>query len=99
MNRRMISRIISAVIFGFLLALSLHHDREKRGQLGREEFLAQQAARFDSSFARPVSLAFESFAGVCLAVGLFGAYELAAFGIEKILKLLGVDEENSPPVS
>jgi hypothetical protein len=40
MNQRIISRIISAVIFGFLLALSLHHQREKREQMGREEYLS-----------------------------------------------------------
>jgi hypothetical protein len=99
MNQRIISRIISAVIFGFLLALSLHHQREKREQMGREEYLSHQAAQFDLLSEHPEPLAFESVVGVCLAVGLFGAYELAAYGISRILKGVAGGEEQHPPIS
>jgi hypothetical protein len=81
-----ISKIITALLIGILLGGAVHHDHVKRGQLGREAYLAKQAVRFDKFFAEPPSVALEMFVGVILAGFAFGAYELVAFGLSKVLK-------------
>ena len=63
-----------------------------RRRMGREEFLAKQAARFDRHFAKPDPIAIDLFAWVVMSSGLFGAYEVVAFGIAKTLKKVGNSE-------
>lgn len=91
MKSHTIGRIISAVLLGFLLGALAHHDQIKRGEMGREAFLAKQAARFDRHFARPDPLAAELFVGVIMVGLSLGAYELVAFGLSRILKKLDDD--------
>jgi hypothetical protein len=86
MKSHTISKLISTVIFGVLLACAVHLDHQKHSQMGRDEYLAKQAARFDRVFAKPDSIAFDVFGCVVIAGAVFAAYELVAFGISKILK-------------
>jgi len=86
MKPRTISKIITALLFGLLMGGAVHHDHVKRGELGREDYLAKQAIRFDKFFSKPPSIALEMFVGVILAGFAFGAYELVAFGLSKALK-------------
>ena len=76
---------------GILLGALVHHDHTKGGLMGREAYLAKQAARFDRHFARPDPLAAELFAGVILAGLSLGVYELVAFGLSRILKKIDAD--------
>ena len=99
MNHRTVGRIISAVIFSFIVALYMHHDHVNRGQMGREEFLTWESQRFDLYFAQPKSLAFDSVTCVILIGGFFVAYEAAAYGIARILQIVARDEGEKPPVS
>jgi hypothetical protein len=99
MNHRTIGRIISTIIFGFILGLVLHHQHVSRGQMGREEFLSQQAMRFDVYFSRPAPIFFEYFTGVFFISGLFFAYEAAAYGISRVLTIVAGKKDGSPPVS
>ncbi len=64
-----------------------------KGQMGREAYLAKQAARYDRDFANPHSIVLYVivcliFIGICLA-----AYELIAFVVLKILERI-----NAAPV-
>ena len=95
MKPHTIGRIISAVIFGVLLTWGMHLDELKRGQMGREQFLAKQAARFDKHFAKPDPIAIELIVCVFIAGTIFGGYELVAFGVSKALKKVGDGEERS----
>jgi hypothetical protein len=99
MNHHTIGRIISTVIFGFILGLVLHHEHVSRGQMGREGFLTWEGQRFDLYFSHPAPLVFECFLGVFFISGLFIAYEAAAYGIARILTILASKENRPPPVS
>jgi hypothetical protein len=95
MKARTIGGIITAVIFGRLLAGAMRIDQQKRGQMGREEFLAKQASRFDRHFAKPHPIGAEVFLSVLVSGALFGAYELLAFGISKALGSTASDGKGS----
>lgn len=95
MKRRIISRIVSAVILGVLFACAVHFDHLERGKMGREEFLIKEAARFDRHFARSGPIAMEFFVGVLMAGGLVAGYELVAFGASKILARINARNSNS----
>ena len=62
--------------------------------MSRDEFLAKQAATYDSqaSESKPISIGVAVLTGVA-AVGVIGIYELVAFGFAKMLKR--VDDEKS----
>jgi hypothetical protein len=95
MKLRTIGRIISAVILGVLLAGFAHLEGVKRGQMGRDAFLATQGERFDRHYAKSDPIVVEVFASLIMAGVVFGAYELVAFGISKALKSVCSAEESS----
>jgi hypothetical protein len=86
MKPHTIGRMISAVILGALLAGFAHLEGVKRGELGRDQFLATQATRFDRHYAKPDSIVVEVFASLIMAGVVFGAYELVAFVLSKALE-------------
>ena len=86
MRPHTISKLITALIAGILLGAAVHHNHVKKGELGREDFLAKQGVRFDKFYAKPPSIALEVFVGVIMAGCTFGAYELVVFGLSKIFK-------------
>lgn len=94
MKTRIISRIVSALVLGILFGLSIHFDDLKWQQKGREEFLKEQASRFDRLFFKPKPIAPWLFVGVSTAVFVFGVYELIAFGISKTVKKGGINANN-----
>lgn len=53
-------------------------------QMGREDFLAKEAARHERQIARPIPFAFTLLASVAMVGAVFGAYEVVAFGISKV---------------
>jgi hypothetical protein len=92
MKSRIIGKAVSVVIVSMLLAWVMHHYQTSRGQMGREEYLAKQAERFDKHYARPDSFMLDLMGCMFLAVPLLGAYEGMAWVISKTLK--GMDEES-----
>ena len=84
MKPRTIGKLLSAVILGLLVSVAVNHEDGSRQQMGREAFLARQAARFDRRNAKPASVAVTLIIGVMMAGVAFGAYELVAFGISKV---------------
>jgi hypothetical protein len=51
MKRHVISRIITAALFGILVGSYMHYQHLKRAQDGRQVFMARQAERFDRESA------------------------------------------------
>ena len=94
MKNRIISRVISASVFGIIAACAMHIDHAKRGLMGREAFLAKQAARYDRHFAHPESLVIDVIACLFLLGILFAAYELIAFVGAKVLAKANADDPN-----
>jgi len=93
MKSRIIGKAISVLIVSMLLAWAMHQYQTSRGQLGREEYLAKQAKRFDKHYARPDPFVFDLMGCMFLAVPILGAYEGMAWLISKTLK--GMDEKSS----
>jgi hypothetical protein len=92
MKPRVIGRIISAIILAVLFGLYMHHDYVVRGQMGRDVFLAKQAARFDRHFANPDPVVVQLIATVILFGIFFSVYELIAFVLSKIFEKAGSGE-------
>ena len=95
MKAQIPARIITASLFGVLMAGYMHHEHFKGSQMGREEFLIKQGQRFDRHFAKPDSIVLEAFVCLVIAGFGFGTYELVALGISKALKPLGGSEQRS----
>jgi len=74
------------MVLGLLLGAAFHLDHSERGQVGREEFLQKQAARFDKHFAKSNPLALDLAVCVFIMAAGIGVYELLAFGVSRALK-------------
>jgi hypothetical protein len=80
-----LSRALSALSLGLLLAAYISHDYAKWGTLGRDAFLTHQSGRFDRYMAPnhpPAATVFGAFAVVFFAVAL---YEGLAMILSKIV--------------
>jgi uncharacterized membrane protein YwzB len=91
MINNIVSRIFSAGILAIIYGCITHIMDVNTGQMGREAYLAKQAARYDRYLAHPYSTVFYViacliFVGICLA-----AYELIAFVVLKILERINAD--------
>ena len=86
MKSRIIGKAMSVVIVSMLLAWAMHLYQTSRGHLGREEYLAKQAERFDRHYAKTDPFVFDLIGCMFLAVPLLGAYEGMAWLISKTLK-------------
>jgi hypothetical protein len=90
---RISSRIISAGILAIIMGCSMHVYYVHGGQMGRDAFLAKEAARYDRFFAQPGSIVIDVIVSLFLLGVLFVAYELIAFVVLKILERI-----NAAPV-
>ena len=94
MNRKILSKIIAAGILAIIMGCFLHIAQQQNIQMGREAFLAKEAARYDKEFhlsAHPsITLISEVIVSLFLYV-LFAAYELIAFMVSKILEKINAD--------
>ncbi|HKV63342.1 MAG TPA: hypothetical protein VJO16_15630 [Candidatus Acidoferrum sp.] len=86
MNQNLIARVIAVVLLGVFFSAYMNHDYQKWRSLGRGQFLAHEAERFDRtiSAARPFGV---MATGAVIGVGfLVGIYELVVFGLSAVLK-------------
>ena len=84
-RRRMLGRVISAVILSLAAALIVHAQELMQGAMGKAAFLASDAVRYDKYLAQPhLGTTLTGFIVGCLA---FGAYELLALGIYKVIAI------------
>ena len=95
MNRKILSKIIAAGILAIIMGCVLHIVQQKNIQLGREAFLAKEAARYDKEFhlsAHPSITLISAVIGSLFLYGiLFAAYEIIAFVVLKILEKINAD--------
>lgn len=94
MKPHFVGRLVAMVLFGVLLAAGMHREHVQRGRLGREAFLAQQAERFDRHFAKPDPVAVELAVGLPLTAGFLVAYELVAYGVTKVARVLAASKNH-----
>jgi hypothetical protein len=86
MNRRVLSRIISAVLLGMLFGAYMHHDYVRANKRGREAYLKHQEHRYDTYMANPTPFSKSALEGV-IAIALFvGFYEGLALTFSMLLK-------------
>ena len=88
MNNNKISRIVSVGIMGLIAGFFIHVMRAQEALMGREAYLAKQAARYDHHAAHPDLLVIPIIAGLIMACIYFGIYELLALVIRKVLEKL-----------
>jgi Na+/H+ antiporter NhaD/arsenite permease-like protein len=85
---RILVAVIFAVLLGFLLGASVHHNLIKQNQLGRDAFIAYQSSRFDRSMVHPHSALVYIAVSVFLFGLFFAVYEMvsagAVFGLKAI---------------
>jgi hypothetical protein len=77
-------RVLAILFLGVLRGVYTHFNQMRWLGRGREAYLADQAQRFDK-FAAYHSAPVMLVAGVILAAGTFGLYELIAAGITRIV--------------
>ena len=101
MNRNLLARGIALFLIGICFAAYIYHDIQEMRRLGRDQFLAAQAAdqasRFDSTATTPVPALIAIFGAIFVTLPLFLFYELLVFAISKGLKSAGIGREESPP--
>lgn len=86
MKSRIIGKLVSLITVCMLLAGAMHSYQTSRSQMGREEYLAKQAQRFDKHYARPDPYSFDLFGCLILAIPTFVMYEGIAWGVARTLK-------------
>ena len=95
MNRKILSKIIAAGILAIIMGCFLHIALQANIQMGREAFLAKEAARYDKDFQLSAHPGFTLVSAVIVSLFMYGtllaAYELIAFVVSKILEKINAD--------
>ena len=89
---KIISKLISGAICAIVSGLLVYMDYVQRGQLGKDAFLAKQAARYDKYFAHPEPIIINIITSLILFCILFAIYEAMGFVIFKILEKINPSE-------
>ncbi len=97
MTRKIVARVIVAVLLGIVTGYAVGKSLEKDAAQGRELTLKAYIAEFEghkkelTDSETPMALAI--FSGVLVVVVFFGVYELLVFAVDKFLQL--VDRRSS----
>jgi hypothetical protein len=75
MNRRVLSRIISATLLGLFVGGYTHHDYVRSNKQGREAYLKQQGHRYDTHMANPAPFSKNALEGLIATALITGFYE------------------------
>jgi hypothetical protein len=86
MNRKLLSKIISLGILAACQGLYAHADYASDSQMGRNGFMAKEAARWDRHMAHPHPIPFYIIEWLLLFGILFAVYEFFAFVAIKFMK-------------
>jgi hypothetical protein len=95
MNNNKLSRIISIGIMGIIAGFGMHIINARNTLMGRDAFLAKEAARYDRHLAHPDSIAVTIIVGLIMSCVYFGLYELLAFVLRKILDKSNANDSGS----
>jgi hypothetical protein len=79
MNNRTLSRWIAAGLMVLVLAGAVYLDQGRRGQMGREEFLAKEADRYDRFYVKP-DLGRDIFGALLVSGTFLAIYEIVGYG-------------------
>jgi hypothetical protein len=94
---RILSKIISAGILATIMGCALHIVQQENVQMGREAFLAKEAARYDKEYHLSAHPSITLISAVVVSLFLYGVlfavYELITFVVFKILERI-----NAAPV-
>ena len=86
MNRNLLARSLAVLLLGILFGYFIDYHERKTRRLGREQYLASQARRFDGSISHGTPLP-AMVVGAVLVVGFFVfVYELVVMVISVALK-------------
>src|SRR5258708_30636107 len=95
MNQKILSKIIAAGILAIIMGCVLHIVQQKNIQMGREAFIAKEAARYDREFHLSAHPSITLISAVIVSLVSYGilivAYEIIAFVILKILEKINAD--------
>ena len=87
------------LLIGAVFALYTHSENKKWGQLGRQAYIDNELADFDSNMVKP-QLGLAMIIGGCVvAVIVFGLYELIAFLFFEVFKRVlpfGRNQQQTP---
>jgi predicted RND superfamily exporter protein len=88
-----IGKLIAVLVMALIFAGAVRFDEARRGKMGREEFLAQQAKRFDKHFAQQGSFVVTVIAAGFLTTVMFAVYELLALGAGAMVGKMGQPDQ------
>ena len=74
-----------------VFAVAMYLDQVRRGQMGREAFMARQSLRYDSFFVSP-PIGKDLFGALFLAGTFVGIYELVTYGVLMFLNRIDPDD-------
>jgi hypothetical protein len=86
MQIKLVIRTGTAVMFGALFGLNMHHGYLKWNGLGRTSFLDNENLRFDRLMSHPKPEIHTILTAVIAALIVAGLYELVVAGISKLLR-------------
>src|SRR5262244_968034 len=86
MNYHLAARVAAVLLIGLLFGFYLHNDQQKWNRLGRQAYVDQQLATFDSRLAARDSKPMLIFGSLLLSLLTFGLYELLVLALSAILK-------------
>jgi hypothetical protein len=94
MINKILSRIISGGIWAIFVGLLMDAYHAHGQQMGKEEFLAKEAARYDRHYMHPGPVILEIIGCMVLFYIIFAIYEAMAFVIFKILEKINPSANN-----
>jgi hypothetical protein len=86
MKSRIISKAIALAVLSLLLASGMQYFQTSRARMGREEYLAEAAERFDKHYEKPDSFVYNFIGFVFFGIPLLGLYEGVTWVVSKSLK-------------
>src|SRR5712671_3983224 len=98
-KHRAMSRIIAAALLAVVLGCLMNGYYVKRGEMGREAFIAYQMKRYDRYFSHPRPVIRIVLTSVIVFGGIFAIYEGAAYAIYRLLRSTSADDTSSKPSS
>ena len=94
MNHCLASRIAAMLLIGVVFAVYTHGENKKWGLLGRQAYIDNELADFDSNMVKPELGSGMIIAGCVVAAAVFGLYELVAFVFSELFKRMLPSDTN-----
>jgi len=93
MNRNLLARSIAVLLLGILFGYYIANDERKTRQLGREQYLAREAGKFDGMKSDPTPLAAMIVGAVLVLAFFVFVYEIVVMTISAALKSMAIGAE------